>query len=181
MKIKAVSLLLVLVMAAALLAGCAGAKPAANAETTKAVDAVTTASIVNDPDAFLKAVSKDGTWIIATLGDLTVDKEIVVEGAFHDKNDTAKPLYRKIAPYTQDADHKITARFTITAPKMTVKSENCKLQGGTFKGDVYVEANGFNLADAKVDGNVYFASDAFKSTFVLGEGSSVTGATEVKQ
>ena len=180
MKIKAVSLLLILAIAAALLAGCGGAKPAAN-ETTKAVDAVTTASIVNTQDAFLKAVSKDGTWIIATLGDLTVDKEIVVEGDFHDKNDAANPLYRKIAPYTQDADHKITARFTITAPKMTVKSENCKLQGGTFKGDVYVEANGFNLADAKVDGNVYFASDAFKSTFVLGEGSSVTGATEVKQ
>lgn len=180
MKIKVVSLLFILTIAAALLAGCGGTKPAAT-ETTKAVDAVTTASIVNTQDAFLKAVSKDGTWIIATLGDLTVDKEIVVEGEFHDKNDTSKPVYRKIAPYTQDADHKITERFTITAPKMTVKSENCKLQGGIFKGDIYVEANGFNLSDAKVDGNVYFASDAFKSTYVLGEGGSVTGATEVKQ
>ena len=30
---------------------------------------------------------------------------------------------------------------------MTVKSENFKIQGGTVKGDVYVEANGFTVAD----------------------------------
>ena len=29
---------------------------------------------------------------------------------------------------------------------MTVKSENFKIQGGTVKGDVYVEANGFTVS-----------------------------------
>ena len=95
------------------------------------------------------------------------------------KNDPSKDIYRKFAPYTQDADHKITASFTLTVPKMTVQSENFKIQGGTVKGDVYVEANGFTVADtATVDGNVYYASEDVKATAVI-EGK-VTGAQEVK-
>ena len=41
-------------------------------------------------------------WIVAILEDLTVDKEIVVAGEFHDKDDPSKDIYRKFAPYTQD-------------------------------------------------------------------------------
>ncbi|NJD01986.1 MAG: hypothetical protein FIA99_05180 [Ruminiclostridium sp.] len=190
MKIKAVSLLIVLAMVLTLLAGCNGAKPAETsaattaATTTAAVDAVTTASIVKDADAFLKAISKDGTWIIATLNDLTIDKELVLDGTFKNgkKDDAGKDIIqRKIALYTQDADHKVTARFNLTAPKLTVKSENARIQGGTFKGDVYVEANNFMIVDAKVEGNVYFASEEFKSSFKLDKGGTVTGATEVKK
>ncbi|WP_157756243.1 hypothetical protein [Paenibacillus crassostreae] len=51
---------------------------------------------------------------------------------------------------------------------MTVKSENAKIQGGTFVGDVYVE------------GNVYFASEEYKSTFDVSNEDVVTGVTEVK-
>ena len=32
---------------------------------------------------------------------------------------------------------------------MTVKSENFKVQAGTVKGDVYVEANGFTLTEVQ--------------------------------
>ncbi len=61
---------------------------------------------------------------------------------------------------------------------MTVKSENFKVQAGTVKGDVYVEANGFTLTeDATIDGNVYYASEDVKATAVI-EGK-VTGAQEV--
>ena len=38
----------------------------------------------------LKALSTDGTWIVATLSDITVDEEIVVDGEFYDKNDKSK-------------------------------------------------------------------------------------------
>ena len=142
-------------------------------------DVVTTASIVNDADALVKALSADGTWIVATLSDITVDEEIVVDGEFYDKNDKSKGIYRKLAPYTQDKDHNVLERFTVTVPKMTVKSENFKVQAGTVKGDVYVEANGFTLTeDATIDGNVYFASEDVKSASVI-EGK-VTGAQEVK-
>lgn len=75
MKIRVLALLLVAVFATALLGGC-GSKEAANSEGTKA-DVVTTASLVNEEAALLKALSKDGTWIICTLGDLSTDKELV--------------------------------------------------------------------------------------------------------
>lgn len=150
--------------------------PATTKAATTKVDAVTTASIVNDQAAFLKAASKDGTWIICTLKDMTIDKEIVLEGEFKNKDVVA----RKIALYTQDDKKNVTARFSLKAPKLTVKSENAKIQGGTFVGDVYVQAKGFSVVDAKVEGNIYFASEEAKSTFKLDK-ATVTGVQEVKK
>jgi len=149
-------------------------------EVGAASDVVTTASIVNEADALVDALSAEGTWIVATLNDITVDEEIVVDGEFYNKNDKSQGIYRKLAPYTQDADHKVLERFTVTVPKMTVKSENFKVQAGIVKGDVYVQAKGFTLtADATIDGNVYFASEDVQAAAVM-EGK-VTGATEVKK
>ncbi|MEC0168071.1 polymer-forming cytoskeletal protein [Paenibacillus graminis] len=185
---KLVKGLIVAGVAAALLSGCgnnndkakeaASASPAASAaaETT---DAQSTASIVNQADAFTKAVSAEGNWIVAILNDLTVDTDVVVAGEFHDKGKAENAIYRKLALYAQDADHKITASYTLTAPKVTVQSENFKVQGGTIKGDVYVEAKGFTLdKTATIDGNLYFKSDDLKTSAVL-EGK-VTGETAVK-
>lgn len=154
--------------------------PAATTATTAPaetkVDAVTTASIVNNNDAFLKAISKDGTWIIATLNDLTFDQELILDGQFKNKD----VLARKIALYAQDDKRVVTARYTLSAPKLTVKSENARIQGGTFVGDVYVEANGFLLTDATVTGNVYFSSEDVKKTFKLDK-ATVSGVQEVKK
>lgn len=182
---KMVKGLVVAGLAAVLLAGCgsndgaAGGNTSAGGNNAEQTDATTTASIVNQADAFVNAVSEQGTWIIATLNDLTVDQDVVVAGQFHDKNDETKDIYRKIALYTQDADHNITDSFTLTVPKLTVQSENLKIQGGTVKGDVYVEANGFSLdKTATIDGNLYFANEDVKGTAVV-EGT-VTGATEVQ-
>lgn len=142
-------------------------------------DVNTTASIVNDADAFVKAVSENGTWIIATLSDITIDKDVVVAGEFHDKNDNTKDLYRKIAPYTQDADKKIVDSYTITVPKMTIQSPNTKIAGGTIKGDVYVEGKGFNLSqEAKIEGNIFYANEDVKASAVI-EGD-ITGTQEVQ-
>lgn len=156
----------------------------ADAEEDDPVDVVTTPSIVNNGDAFLHAVGPDAFWLVATLNDITIDQEIVVEGEYtkEDREDPSKqvPAGRKIALYAQDEDRNKTASYTLTAPKMTVKSKDTKIQGGTFIGDVYVEATGFNLVDAKVEGNVYFANEEQKNSFTMDEKSSVTGATEIK-
>ncbi|MBD8071433.1 polymer-forming cytoskeletal protein [Bacillus sp. PS06] len=166
-----------------LLAACGQDEPATSdkkesTETQTGSDVVTTASLVNEASAFVNAVSENGTWIIATLGDLTVDEEVVVAGEFRDKDKADGDIYRKIGLYTQDDDHNITASFTLTVPKLTVKSENLNIQGGTVKGDVYVEANGFKVHEtATVDGNVYFANDEFKASATID--GNVTGATEV--
>ncbi|WP_338469344.1 hypothetical protein R4Z10_10940 [Niallia sp. XMNu-256] len=145
----------------------------------KGTDVNTTASIVNDADAFVKAVSENGTWIIATLRDLNIDKDVVVAGEFHDKNDASKELYRKIAPYEQDENRNITKEYTITVPKMTIQSPNTKIAPGTIKGDVYVEVKGFNLPDgATIGGNIFYANEEVKDSAVI-EGD-ITGTETVQ-
>ncbi|TDT52005.1 hypothetical protein [Fonticella tunisiensis] len=184
MKIKAT--ILSLIFAVSLLAGC-GAKETAKApakEPAKTADAVTSASIVDNNAAFEKAISKEGTWIIATTKDLTFDKELVLDGNFKNGKKDANGndiIQRKIALYAQDDKRNVTARYTLKAPKLTVKSENARIQGGTFVGDVYVEAKNFSIVDAKVQGNVYFANEEAKSTFKLENGGTVTGVTELKK
>jgi len=143
---------------------------------TEQPDVVTTASIVNSADAFEKAISKDGTWIIATLNDLTINKELVLEGEFRDKNLPEKDLKRKIGLYTQDEKHVVIDRFTLTAPKLTIKSPKATLQHGIFVGDIYVRSAGFSLVDQKVEGNVYFVTQEAKDTFTMDDKSAITGS-----
>ncbi|MGH4050041.1 MAG: hypothetical protein ACREVX_01625 [Clostridium sp.] len=182
MKIKAI--LLTLALGATLLVGC-GAKEEATTTTpakeeTKTADVVTTASLVNTEAAFENAISSKGTWIISTLKDLTYDKDIVVDGDFKNTKDPAV-AQRKIALYTQDDDRKVTASFTLTAPKLTFNSPAGSIEHGTFKGDLYVTASNFQLKDAKVDGNIYFTTDEAKSTFKMDDKSSVTGVQKLKK
>ena len=44
--------------------------------------------------------------------------------------------------------HVVTAKFTLTAPKLTIKSPEARIQGGIFKGDLYVTSRNFKLTDA---------------------------------
>lgn len=143
------------------------------------IDVVTTASIVDTEEAFIKAISKEGTWIIATTKNITTEEELILEGEFtNDKQDEEEEndiVQRKIALYTQDDNRNITERFTLTAPKLTVTSPNASIQKGIFIGDLYVAVNGFELVDNKIVGNVYFASEEVQSTFVMDDTSEVTG------
>lgn len=148
-----------------------------NGNADQPTDAVTSASIVDNEESFKKAISKEGTWIAATLKDLTFNEDLILEGQFTNKEEPA----RKIALYTQDADHNITNSFTLTAPKITIRSENARIQGGTFVGDVYVEANGFKVVNATIQGNVYFAKDEYQATYDASDQGTVTGVTEVQE
>lgn len=190
MKIKAI--ILSLAVGATLLVGCGAKKEAtpapAKTETvapaTTKTDVVTTASLVNTEAAFENGISSKGTWIIATLKDLAINKDLVVEGEFKNgkKDASGKELIqRKIALYTQDEKHVVTARFTLTAPKLTFKSPMGSIEHGTFKGDLYVSASNFQLKDATVEGNVYFTTDEAKSTFKMDDKSKVTGVQELKK
>ena len=126
------------------------------------VDALATASTeVQDITVFENSIGKDGRWIIATTKDLVSDKELVLDGEFTYKD----KVQRKIALYSQDADKNITESFRLTAPKLTIKSPNAKIQGGTFKGDLYVTVPNFQLVDARVIGNIYFTTQEAKDTF----------------
>lgn len=200
MKIK--SLILSVAVLATVLTGCGKkaadtAAPAATETKPASTDAVTTASIVNDNAAFEKAISKDGgKYVIAILKDLTFDKELVVDGEYKtgkkDANgalvkdkDGNEATQRKVALYTQDDKHVVTARFTLTAPKITFNSNYGSLEHGTFKGDVYVAGTNFKLVNTKVEGNLYFLNQAAKDSFTIADtktdtvASVVTGKTEL--
>jgi hypothetical protein len=180
MKKKTLLLFLCVVILFVSAAACSTQQQQKEPEKTDNTDATTTASIVKDETAFINAISENGTWIICTLNDIETDKELVVEGEFHDKGKAENDLYRKIALYTQDENRNVTNRFKLTAPKMTVRSPNTKIANGTFVGDIYVESNGFTLENTKVEGNVFFASQEYKDSFESDD-SEVTGKTEIQQ
>lgn len=158
--------------------------PSAGISPSASPDVNTTASLVNTASAFEKAIGKDGTWIICLLNDLSIDKDLVLDGEFKNgkKDASGKDvIQRKIALYTQDENKKITNRFTLTVPKLTIKSPKASIQHGTFKGDLYVAVKDFELVDTTVEGNVYFTDNNIKSSFKMDATSKVTGKQEIKK
>ena len=149
----------------------------AEAKVPAKTDAVSAASIVDSASGFLKAISSDGTWIIAVTQDLTIEENLILDGSFTNRGEPA----RKIALYSQDEDRNVTARYTLTAPRLTVRSPSARIQGGTFVGDVYVEADNFLLIDARIDGNLYFASEEYMASFKQENDADVTGEISVQE
>ena len=143
------------------------------------VDSVTSASLVDTAEGFEKAISADGTWIICPVKDLTTTKDLVLDGTLYNKK-TPPAIARKIGLYYHDGDNYTTAKFTLTAPSLTIKSPKASIQKGTFIGDLYVSVDGFSLKETKIIGNVYFTTETAKSTFVMDELSSITGVQELK-
>jgi predicted small lipoprotein YifL len=192
---KKIVLALTVALAVASFAGCsqktAEKTTPAPTQTTAPADKpeeVSSASIVNENAAFEKAISKDGVWIICTTADLTFDKELVVDGDFKngkkDKETGAELFQRKVALYTQDKNKKVTARFSLTAPKITFNSSFGSLEHGTFKGDVYVSGKNFKLVNQKIEGNLYFLNEEAQKTFVIKDkegnpATTITGKQEL--
>lgn len=145
--------------------------------SAKEVDAITTASIVNNFDDLAKALSADGVWLAATTNNITSDKDLVVDGTFKNRG----KVDRKLALCTQDKNHKIIEKFTLTAPKLIVKSPNFRITGGIFKGDVYVEANGFKIDQSgTVEGNIYFAKQEYMDSFIIDKSATFVGEKSVQ-
>jgi hypothetical protein len=189
LKVKVKTTFLIFVLMLALLTGCSKKQNNTNNESgntngNATPDVVTTASIVDNETAFLNAISAKGTWIIAITKDLTISKDLLLEGEFKNgkKDEAGKDLIqRKLALYSQDENRNITARYTLTAPKLTVTSPEASIQHGTFKGDLYVSVANFKLIDATVDGNVYFTTTEAQSSFSMDETSKITGKKELKK
>ncbi|NBC30362.1 MAG: hypothetical protein GVY29_10275 [Spirochaetes bacterium] len=143
-------------------------------------DAVTnpTEMTATDASSLQESLGPDGSWIVLFEGDVTVDQEIAISGAVYEEEGAEAPR-RKLALYTQDSDRNVTARYTLTVPRLIVRHMNTRVQAGTIAGDVYVEAMGFELtSDATIDGDLYFASQELQESASL-EGGSVTGSTQI--
>ncbi len=184
MKLK--TLILTLVISILLLSGCAEepVNPPGTTPQETEPDVVTTASTVDDADDFKRAISEQGTWIIILTENITLDEEIVLDGNFTNgkKDENGNDIIqRKVALYAQDENRNVSDRFTLTAPKFTINSPNASIQHGTFKGDLYVSAPGFELVDTTVEGNVYFTNEEAQTTFSKDDESKITGEEELKE
>lgn len=181
--------MLIVILSVGMLAGCLNssapesedsatpATPEAPADTDTATSASPKES--SDPAALAKGLSADGYWIFAVLGDVTVSETLNVDGEFHDKDDPAAAVYRKLALYAQDENRNVTARYTLTVPQMVVTSPNFRIQEGTVKGDIQVNADGFELVGSTIEGNVTFETQAQMDSAKLTEGT-VTGTVSAK-
>ncbi|TVP91700.1 polymer-forming cytoskeletal protein [Alkalibacterium sp.] len=149
-------------------------------EETEDEDAVTAASITDDADQVVASLSTDGNWITAITDDVDVSDDITVAGTFHNQDDEDQEEYRKLALYAQDEDRNVTDEFTLSVGTMTVESPNFRIQEGTLDGDVYVDAEGFELYNATVTGNVTFASEDLHEAAMLDEGT-VEGEVSVDE
>lgn len=131
--------------------------------------------VIEDSADVQPALGPDGAWIVIFEGDVAVDSQVVVDGEVYAEEGADAPR-RKIALYTQDGDRNVTARFTLTVPELVVRHENTRIQAGTIAGDVYVEAEGFELTSgASIEGNLYFASEALQDSANIGDDTTVTG------
>ncbi|MDF2869224.1 MAG: hypothetical protein K0R05_799 [Anaerocolumna sp.] len=182
---RSISYVLMGTMMVFLLTGCmktnSGQSETGGSDDT---DGTSSASIVNTAEEFEKAISADGNWIICPTKDLTIDKDLVIDGEFTNgkKDDSGKDVVqRKVALYSQDADRNITARYTLTVPKLTIKSPYASLQHGKFVGDVIVDALNFQLVDNEVQGNIYFTSQEAKDSFTMDATSTVSGVQELQK
>ncbi len=180
MKIKTIALLVAVIVCVAAIAGCTNNT---TTTTTTETDVVAAASFVDNAEDFEKSISSDGVWIICLTGDVSIDKDLVLDADFKNgkQDDDGNDVYqRKIALYAQDEDRTVTDEFTLTVKSLTINSINARIQHGTFVGDIYVNAENFELVDVTVDGNVYFADESVQASFSIDEESSVSGVQEIK-
>lgn len=146
-------------------------------------DVISSASVATDEASLHKAFEE--SWIIILKNDIVTDKELTLQGDFTkpDKEDPTKmvPAGRNISLYDHDENRNKTVTYTLTSPKLIIRSNDTKIKGGNFIGDIYVEANGFNLVDTQVEGNVIFSKAEYKETYEIDQKSTVTGVQEVQE
>jgi hypothetical protein len=190
MKKKLMLAALSMLVAVSVLAGCssktADSKPAGNAATPTPTEAskpdtTASASVATDEASFEKLASKDGNFIILTKGDLTLTKDITVDGTFTKKDKDGKEVVtRSLAFATSNPDHSVNQRFTVTVPNLIINSPNTLLEDGIVKGDVYVQTEGFTTKDTTIDGNLHFATQALMDAFKKDDLTKVNGTIDVK-
>lgn len=181
---KRLSIMLIILSVFALLfVGCGGGEEAEETETaepaetqTETADATTRPTeMTGSAENIQEALGPDGSWIVIFTSDVTVGESVSVSGEVYEEEGAEAPR-RKLALYEQDADRNVTARYTLTVPRLEVEHVNTRIQAGEVAGDVYVNAEGFELTSgATINGNLYFASEALQESAEIDDESTVMG------
>jgi len=162
--------------------GCGGGEAAESEGTTESeqaaeVDATSqpTEMTATNASNLQEALGPKGSWIILFEDDLTVGEEITIAGEVYEEEGAEAPR-RKLALYAQDSDRNVTARYTLTVPRLIVDHANTRIQSGEIAGNVYVNAEGFELVNgATINGNLYFATEALRESATIDDLSTVMG------
>lgn len=151
-------------------------------KTNTNTDVVTSPSRANSPESFDSAINN--SWIVLVENDLQLTNDITLKSGFKktnsEENGKLVDAPRVLVIFSKDESGNVKDLYTLTVPRLTILDEGTKLEGGTLKGDVYVDANNVVLQQIKIDGNVYFKDENSKTSFVIDENSQVTGSMEIK-
>ena len=80
----------------------------------------------------------------------------------------------------QDNSNNVINNYTLSVPKLVIKSNDTTIKGGKIKGDIYVESDGLILDDTKIEGNIYFKDKKNKDSFKLENTASVSGDVKIE-
>ncbi len=121
---------------------------------------------------------------ITIKNDIESNNELIMEGDFF-KTDTTKGnkvsyIGRKLNLFYLDNSTDFINSYTLSVPKLIIRSNDTTIKGGKIKGDIYVESDGLILDDTKVKGNIYFKDTKNKESFKLENTASVSGDIEVE-
>ena len=121
---------------------------------------------------------------ITIKNDIESNNELIMEGDFF-KTDTTEGnkvsyIGRKLNLFYLDNSTDFINSYTLSVPKLIIRSNDTTIKGGKIKGDIYVESDGLILDDTKVKGNIYFKDIKNKESFKLENTASVSGDIEVE-
>lgn len=121
---------------------------------------------------------------ITIKNNIETNNELEMEGDFS-KTDTTEGnkvshIGRELNLFYIDKRNNVINSYTLTIPKLIIKSNDTTIKGGKIKGDIYVESDGLILDDTKVEGNLYFKDKKNEDSFKLENTASISGNVEIR-
>lgn len=140
-----------------------------------------TLMVVNEEEL---AIALKEDYSITIKNDIEANNELTIEGDFS-KTDTTEVnkvshVGRELNLFYIDNSNNVINNYTLSVPKLVIKSNDTTIKGGKIKGDIYVESNGLILDDTKIEGNIYFKDKKNKDSFKLENTASVSGNVKIE-
>lgn len=166
-----------------LMVGCNSTGIEENNEASNENDEFENTEFVNNEEELINGLTND--YSVTIIDNITSNNNLIIEGEFF-KTDTTEEnnvvsIGRKLNLYSKDEENNVINNYVLEAPSLTIQSENTVIKGGTFVGNIYIEAKGFEIDNTKIKGNLYFKSQEAKDTFVKSNASSIQGKISVKE
>ncbi|WP_297713076.1 hypothetical protein [Clostridium sp.] len=130
------------------------------------------------------AIALKDDYRITIKNNIETNNELIMEGDFS-KTDTTEGnkvshIGRELNLFYIDKSNNVINSYTLSVPRLVIKSNDTTIKGGKIKGDIYVESDGLILDDTKVEGNLYFKDKKNKDSFKLENTASVSGDIETE-